>query len=164
MGKNLRDKNSNNPSGNEHSAGCVWGLLHIMKYHHWHYVKKRLVQQRHRWNKHAAGVGDPENDATASTQDASMEEENEAKIDKYTDDGKMRQSIPTVKNVKARIKARIAGEISKKKGRHNRSSSCPARSQLKRTESMHRLEPPFYLDPIADMVLNEGSPRLVHQK
>lgn len=163
MGKNLRDENSNNPSGNEHSAGCVWGLLHIMKYHHWHYVKKRLVHKRHRWNKHAAGVGDPGNDANASTQDASMQEENDAKIDKSTDEGKMRQSIPTVKNVKARIKARIAGEISKKKGRHNRSSSCPARSQLKRTESIHHLEPPSHLDPIADMVLNEGSPRIFHQ-
>ncbi|KAI5325622.1 hypothetical protein L3X38_034696 [Prunus dulcis] len=163
MGKNLRDENSNNPSGNEHSAGCVWGLLHVMKYHHWHYVKKRLVHKRHRWNKHAAGVGDPGNEANASTQDASMQDENDAKIDKSTDEGKMRQSIPTVKNVKARIKARIAGEITKKKGRHNRSSSCPARSQLKRTESMHRLEPPSHLDPIADMVLNEGSPRIVHQ-
>ncbi|XP_016647569.1 PREDICTED: uncharacterized protein LOC103340900 [Prunus mume] len=167
MGKNLRDENSNNPSGNEHSAGCVWGLLHIMKYHHWHYVKKRLVHKRHRWNKHAAvcftaGVRDPGNDANASTQDASMQEENDAKIDNSTDEGKMRQSIPTVKNVKARIKARIAGEISKKKGRHNRSSSCPARSQLKRTESIHHLEPPSHLDPIADMVLNEGSPRIVH--
>lgn len=31
-----------------------------------------------------AGVGDPGNDANASTQDASMQEENDAKIDKST--------------------------------------------------------------------------------
>ncbi|CAN6723893.1 unnamed protein product [Malus baccata var. baccata] len=159
MGKNLRDKNPNNSSGNEHSPGCVWGLLHMMKYHHWHYVKKRLVHKRHRGNKHAVGVGIP----GSCTGNACMPEDTDAKSDKSNGEEKTRQSIPAgIHSVKARIKARIAGEMSKKKGRHNRASSCPVRSQLKRTESMHRLEPPPNLYPIAEMVLNENSPRIVH--
>lgn len=74
----------------------------------------------------------------------------------------MNQSTPTAKtSVKARIKARIAEEMSKKRGRHNRNSSCPIRSQLTRTESIHHFEPPANMDPIAEMVLNEASPRIV---
>lgn len=74
----------------------------------------------------------------------------------------MNQSTPTAKtSVKARIKARIAEEMSKKRGRHNRNSSCPIRSQLTRTESIHHFEPPSNMDPIAEMVLNEASPRIV---
>ncbi|XP_068340269.1 uncharacterized protein [Pyrus communis] len=155
MGKNLRDKNPNNPSGNEHSSGCVWGLLHIMKYHHWHYVKKRQVHKRRRGNKHTVGVGIL-GSCTANTR---MPEDTDAKIDESTAKGKTMQSIPAgIHSVKARIRARISGEISKKKGRHNRSSSYPVRSQLKQ----HHFEAPTNLHPIAEMVLNENSPTIVH--
>ncbi|PRQ43266.1 hypothetical protein RchiOBHm_Chr3g0466591 [Rosa chinensis] len=72
---------------------------------------------------------------------------------------------PTSKaSVKARIKARIAEEMAKKRGRYNRTSSCPVRSQLTRTESIHHFEPPSNMDPIAEMVLNEASPRPVAHK
>ncbi|KAM1648367.1 hypothetical protein ACFX1Q_010392 [Malus domestica] len=155
MGKNLRDKNPNNPSGNEHSSGCVWGLLHIMKYHHWHYVKKRQVHKRRRGNRHTVGVGI----LGSCTANACTPEDTDAKIDESTGKGKTMQSIPAgIHSVKARIKARISGEISKKKGRLNRSSSCPVRSQLKQ----HHFEAPPNLHPIAEMVLNEKSPRIAH--
>ncbi|XP_073127885.1 uncharacterized protein [Henckelia pumila] len=42
--------------------------------------------------------------------------------------------------MKSRIKALIAEEMLKRKGRHRRSSSYPARTQLERTNSIHRLE------------------------
>lgn len=42
--------------------------------------------------------------------------------------------------MKSRIKALIAEEMSKRKGRHRRSSSYPVRTQLERTTSIHRLE------------------------
>ena len=44
MGKNLREKHSgiSNENEVEGGGGCAWGLLHIIKYHHWRHVKKRL--------------------------------------------------------------------------------------------------------------------------
>lgn len=59
-------------------------------------------------------------------------------------------------SVKTRIKALIAEEISKKKGHHHRTSSCPARPLLKRTDSIHHLQPSA-LDPLVDPVLDGGS-------
>lgn len=44
MGKNLREKRSWSRN-NENEGGCVWGLLHIIKYHHWRHVKKRLTHK-----------------------------------------------------------------------------------------------------------------------
>lgn len=59
-------------------------------------------------------------------------------------------------SVKTRIKALIAEEISKKKGHHHRTSSCPARPLLKRSDSIHHLQPSA-LDPLVDPVLDGGS-------
>ena len=70
----------------------------------------------------------------------------------------MTPSPPAQKNsVRARIKAMISDEISKKKGKHHRSSSCPVRSQLVRRDSIHHLEPSDSV-PLADFVLDNGSP------
>lgn len=59
-------------------------------------------------------------------------------------------------SVKTRIKALIAEEISKKKGHHHRTSSCPARPLLKRSDSIHHLQPSA-LDSLVDPVLDGGS-------
>ncbi len=66
-------------------------------------------------------------------------------------------------SVKARLKALISEEISKQKGRHHRSSSCPTRSHLMRSDSIHHLQHPD-LDTLTDFELDDGSPRTVHQK
>ncbi|KZV51796.1 hypothetical protein F511_11484, partial [Dorcoceras hygrometricum] len=51
--------------------------------------------------------------------------------------------VPAHKSsMKSRIKALIAEEMSKRKGRHRRSSSYPVRTMLERTTSIHRLELP----------------------
>lgn len=65
-------------------------------------------------------------------------------------------------SVKTRIKALIAEEISKKKGHHHRTSSCPARPLLKRSDSIHHLQPSA-LDPLVDPVLDGGSSKNLHQ-
>lgn len=73
-------------------------------------------------------------------------------------------STPAPKNsVRARIKAMISEEMSKKKGKHHRSSSCPVRSQVVRRNSIHHLEPSDSA-PLADFVVDNGSPTSVHQK
>ncbi|RVW87358.1 Protein TRM32 [Vitis vinifera] len=81
-----------------------------------------------------------------------------AEMDKSQIEKQMMKSSQTTKSSgKARIKALIAKDVSKRKGQHHRNSTHPTRSQLLRTESIHRLE---YADrdPLADIILNDESP------
>ncbi|XP_004305205.1 PREDICTED: uncharacterized protein LOC101314974 [Fragaria vesca subsp. vesca] len=166
MGRKLREKQPSNATGSpgtgNNQGSCVWGMLHIMKYHHWHYVKKRLVYKKRGNNKNgaAAGVGNHGNCGDACSFQGIQD--NDAKMDKTTTaEEKINPLSPTTKaSVKARIKTRIAEEMAKR-SRHNRTASCPVRSQLTRTESIHHFEPPLTIYPIAEMVLNEPSPRTV---
>lgn len=50
MGKRIRDKElamSNGINSHHTHPGRVWGILHIIKYHHWRHVKRRLTHRRH---------------------------------------------------------------------------------------------------------------------
>lgn len=70
----------------------------------------------------------------------------------------MTRSIPAPKSsFSAQIKAFISEEMSKKKGQHHRSSSYPLRSRLMRSDSIHHLGA-SHMDPLADIVLDNGSP------
>lgn len=62
-------------------------------------------------------------------------------------------------SMKSRIKALIVEEVSKRKGRHRRSCSYPARVQLTQTDSIHHLEPSDS-NPLTEVALNDDSPRL----
>lgn len=49
MGKRIRDKEcgiSNGINSHHTHPGRVWGILHIIKYHHWRHVKRRLTHKR----------------------------------------------------------------------------------------------------------------------
>lgn len=73
-------------------------------------------------------------------------------------------SIGKHTSVKSRIKAFLSEEMHKKKGRHHRTSSCPVRSHLTRTDSIHHLDLP-YLDPHLGMLeSNDQSPTSVDKK
>lgn len=73
----------------------------------------------------------------------------------------MKSSQTTKSSGKARMKALVAKDMSKRKGQHHRNSTQTTRSQLLRTESIHRSQ---YLDrdPLADIILDDESPCL-HQ-
>lgn len=49
MGKQIREKECALPNRNSHHThpGRVWGILHVIKYHHWRQVKRRLTHRRH---------------------------------------------------------------------------------------------------------------------
>lgn len=52
MGKRIREKECALPSRNCSSShhthqGRVWGILHVIKYHHWRPVKRRITNRRH---------------------------------------------------------------------------------------------------------------------
>lgn len=61
MGKRVREKQSaihHHGNGSHHThPGRVWGILHIIKYHHWRHVKRRLTTHR----RHGGGRNDASN-------------------------------------------------------------------------------------------------------
>lgn len=52
MGKPLRRQDSD-VGVEENHPGCIWGIFHILDYHHWHTVKKILPHKWHRGRRHA---------------------------------------------------------------------------------------------------------------
>ncbi|GLT68124.1 hypothetical protein SLA2020_403820 [Shorea laevis] len=154
MGKHFRDKHSGFPSESSH-PGCTWNILHVIKYHHWRYSKRRYSNKRCAGGTHVAEVGNSGNDTNAFCDD---------KMQYCIIGEKTTQSTPEPKtSVRTRIKALISEEMSKKKSKHHRSPSCPVRTQLDRRDSIHHLEPSDSA-PLADFVLDNGSPTSVHQK
>lgn len=135
--------------------GCMWGVLHVLNYQRWHwrFIKKRLPHR-----KDDAGAENPGDSAQASNADDRSNyrkaEEGNSKVE-----GKKRQSSSATKNsVKSRLKALITDEMSKRRGRgrHHRSSTYPARSQLTQTSSVHRAEAHID-DLLPEIALNDES-------
>ncbi|KAJ7950326.1 Protein TRM32 [Quillaja saponaria] len=163
MGKQMRNKQSASAMSfeNAHPSNprCAWSILHIIRYNHWRQVKKRLVHRKLSSGRTSAGSGIPINDDASGS--GKTDEHDDAEMINSNVHDKVAHSTPAAKHsVRSRIKALITDELSKKKGRHKRSSTCPERSQLTRTDSIHHLEHSD-LDPLADMVLIDGSPKAV---
>ncbi|GAV69459.1 DUF4378 domain-containing protein [Cephalotus follicularis] len=154
MGKNRRNKSSATGIAIEnYHPGCVWkwNLLHLLKYNHWYHVKKRLPHNRRAGGGHATG-------------NEKLQAQNEGGMGNIVD-GKMMMTQPTpaTKNsVTTRIKALISEEIYRLKGHHHRSSSCPVRSHLSRTDSIHHLEPSND-DQLFGLTLDDLSANFVDQ-
>ena len=141
--------------------GCVWSMLHFIKYQHWGYIKKKFTPKC-RGGGRVVGVGSPGNDTTGLREDK-RQKSYSVDMDNSVVGEKLIQSTREPKSsVKTKIKALIAEEISKKKGHHHRTSSCPARPLLKRTDSIHHLQPSA-LDPLVDPVLYDGSSKTLHR-
>ncbi|WRX24486.1 protein of unknown function DUF3741 - like 4 [Theobroma cacao] len=103
----------------------------------------------------------PGDDAQASTADDSSKRRKAEGANSKVE-GKKRQSSPASKSsVKSRLKALITEEMSKRKGRgrHRRSSTCPARSQLTGT-GLDLLAEAHTDDPLPEIALNDESPRV----
>ncbi|KAL5067020.1 hypothetical protein RYX36_017907 [Vicia faba] len=149
MGKRVRDKESGISNGiNSHHthAGRVWGILHIIKYHHWRHVKRRITQRRP-----CNGPHDSRNDEIPETSDDFMREHLRPSMPlSNVKENKLGQSTQQNKySIKSKIKALLNEETYKMRGRHKRSSTCPTKSQLTRIDSVHHLE----VDPLSEMLL-----------
>ncbi|XP_042940600.1 uncharacterized protein LOC122275555 [Carya illinoinensis] len=143
--------------------GCTGNILQIIRYHHWRHAKKTFTHLRRAGGRHllAAGVGNPGKD----TNDYSHKQNRADQMEHRIHGEKMTRYTPAPKSsVKARIKAMISEEMYRKKGRHHRSSTFPARSHLRRIDSIHHLEPLDIMDPLTDMVSDIGSPVTFQQK
>uniref|UniRef100_A0A6N2N183 DUF4378 domain-containing protein n=1 Tax=Salix viminalis TaxID=40686 RepID=A0A6N2N183_SALVM len=152
MGKNSEHHDSSVSIENNH-PGCMWSILHVLKYHHWRYIKKKLHHKSGN-RKHAKGDGNPGNIIT----DSKDGNHHSTVIDKKT------QSISITKaSVKSRIKSRISDELSKRKGQHCRSSTYPIRSPLMRTDSFHHTELSDE-DLVSDIRLSDGCPPIAAEQ
>lgn len=156
MRKHMRRKHSAAAFENAH-PGCMWGILQVLDYHHWRHVKKMLPLRRHGGGRRSEGnIIDIQNDGKIA-------EHVDAEMNHSIAEEKMTESSPATKSsMKARIKARIAEEVSKRKGQHHRSSTYPTQSQLTRTDSIHHLEPSDQ-DPLAEFFFSILSPRIAPQ-
>ncbi|KAJ1401718.1 hypothetical protein SESBI_28612 [Sesbania bispinosa] len=159
MGKRIREKEGATSNGvNCHPThpGRVWGILHVIKYHHWRHVKRRLTYRRH-----GGGRRDARDDIPGTSDDSvvgNMSLHCKPSPALSNVEEKMVQSTPPAKqSIKSRLKALLNEEVYKKKGRHKRSSTCPAKSQLNRPDSVHHLE----VDPLSEMLLTVESPEPV---
>lgn len=62
MGRHLQGENSDAQLVDYgYHPGCMWGIFHVLDYHHWHDVKKVLSHRNHR-----RGYGDPKTISTKS--------------------------------------------------------------------------------------------------
>ncbi|KAF5476030.1 hypothetical protein F2P56_007776 [Juglans regia] len=169
MGKKqqFEDKDRSLSIESNYHPGCTGNILQIIKYHHWRHAKKTFTHMRRAGGRHllAAGVGNPGND-TNDCSKAKMHKQNRAEMDQYRILGeKMTRFTPAPKSsVKARIKAMISEEMYRKKGWQHRSSTFPARSHLRRIDSIHHLESLHIMDPLTDIVSDIGSPHVTFQQ
>lgn len=140
MGRHFRRKHPHVPFENhQHHLGCMWGLLHILNYHHWHNVKKMLPHRRHGGGKHAAGPDSPENNTHALSA-SDIQEYIDAETDRCIEKARI-SSLTDNTLEKPQIKALIGEEISKEDSKHHKSSTFPLQSQNIRVDSTHYFDP-----------------------
>ncbi|KAL6528704.1 hypothetical protein OROMI_029349 [Orobanche minor] len=127
MGRNLHHQESRLSLEN-HTPSCMWGILHHFHHNRWHHGKKRLTRKAHSSEKHSTDTYD------ASEVQESIHSPVENSVGKTKS---MFPSPPPKNSMKSRIKSLITEEMSKRKGRHRRSTSYPTRAPLDRTLSIH---------------------------
>ncbi|PSR90070.1 hypothetical protein CEY00_Acc30267 [Actinidia chinensis var. chinensis] len=142
MGKHLRTEPVDEIIEENH-PGCMWGILHALDYHHWQYnVRKMLPHKKHYGSRHAkVGNGRPKVRLNVADSDEDQDLLDAEASHFIIDPGTTETSARNKRSLKARIKALISQEMSKKDNCGQRGSGLPARSRLQRTYSIHHLEP-----------------------
>ncbi|QCE06183.1 hypothetical protein DEO72_LG9g1194 [Vigna unguiculata] len=162
MGRRIREKECALPSRNSSSShhthpGRVWGILHVIKYHHWRQVKRRLTTRRH-----GGGRPDERVERPGTSDDSGLNSMPDHCIP-YTElsnvEEKLEQSpSPSKSSIKSRFRSLINEDIYRRKSRHKRSSTCPAKTlQLPHADSVHNLE----VDPLSELLLTVENPEPV---
>ncbi|GAB2295751.1 hypothetical protein Dimus_029907 [Dionaea muscipula] len=126
MGKNMQAKHASSSSCDKIHPNRKWiRVLHALDYHRWHYVKKMLAHKKHAAEESPMiGKGSDVNNAFDADD---LHVCDKLHIDSPVIEEKAKASSPSKKGSRAaRLKAMIAKEVSKKRGRHRRSSTCPA--------------------------------------
>ncbi|XP_020535817.1 uncharacterized protein LOC105636374 isoform X2 [Jatropha curcas] len=125
------DRNHSNTS-----AGCMWGVLHILKYHHWRHIKKRLPHKRVVNGKNSVD-GKSVDDVNLLKEDGISKQESSrndsSKVDEKIIQTSATTSSATKGSIKSRLKSLISQELYRKKGKHQ-NLSCTFRSNAVRKD------------------------------
>ncbi|GAB2235644.1 hypothetical protein Drorol1_Dr00026076 [Drosera rotundifolia] len=153
MGRHAQPKNVADSSSDKVHPNRKWiRMLHALDYHRWHYVKKTLANKKHAEDNSVAGNNVEVLDACSRNGCVRMDACNPTNIEEKT-----KPSSPSKKGSRAaRIKAMIAKEVSKKRGRHRRSSTCPTSTQLMMNNPVNYLENVDRELPV-ELILNNES-------
>ncbi|KAL2326582.1 hypothetical protein Fmac_025640 [Flemingia macrophylla] len=160
MRRRFREKecalsSENCPSSCHTHPGRVWGILHLMKYHHLRHVKKRLTHRRH-----GCGRQDGRDEIPRTSNGSVADSLPEHYIRNTTLSNVEPKLVPTSPPAKSSIRSRLRSLLHDdiyKRGRHKRSSTCPAKSQLNHSDSVQNLE----IDPFSELLLAVESPEPV---
>lgn len=140
MGGHLKDKNSGFQFQESH-PGCMWSILNILDYHHWHNVKKMLPHKKHR-GRHAKCKRSPKHNLNKCDIEVQGSMDSDAEpflVEKH--DTKTSPTTNNKRSGKAHIKELVAKEMSKEENHRYRNLSFVARSWLRRIIPIHHLEP-----------------------
>ncbi|KAL0390202.1 UNVERIFIED_CONTAM: protein TRM32 [Sesamum calycinum] len=137
MGKHFWFKHANDDSHSK-QPGCMWGLVHVLDYHHWHFNVRKMIQH-HKYEDQRHNQCDWTPDTTIHRHDA--HEAEKLLSEKESSYISTKRSRATKKrSLKARIKALIAEEISKERENVQEEQGFSFKSSLQRTYSIHHLE------------------------
>ncbi|XP_011089461.1 protein TRM32 isoform X2 [Sesamum indicum] len=137
MGKHFWFKHANDDSHSK-QPGCMWGLVHVLNYHHWQFnVRKMIQHHKHEDRRHNQCDWTPA--AYIHRHDA--HEAEKLLSEKESSYISTKRSRATKKrSLKARIKALIAEEISKDSENVQGEEGFSFKSNLQRTYSIHHME------------------------
>ncbi|GAB4833802.1 hypothetical protein Ancab_032051 [Ancistrocladus abbreviatus] len=141
MGKHTEQKHDDTPSCGapieKMNPNRKWHrMLHVLDYHRWHYAKKMLANKKHGQGRNVApGADINELDVDETDGCGKLDTENPHAEEKMKGSNSSRKGSRA-----ARIRAMIAKEVAKKRGRHRRSSTCPEGSHLIRNNLSHHSE------------------------
>lgn len=141
MGKNMYMGRVNNESDKlEHAhPSCMWGFVHAIDYHQWHFNLKRMLLQK--INPRKRNKGSRNSKAKELLHDPGETQMLLYKEEKHLSSAKESRSN-NKRSLKARIKSLVAEEMSKEGNGRQRGSSSASQPKLQRTYSIHHLEPP----------------------
>ncbi|KAK4440857.1 protein TRM32 [Sesamum alatum] len=137
MGKHFWFKHANDDSHGK-QPGCMWGLVHVLGYHHWRFNVRKMIQH-HKYEDRRHDQCDWSPDTNIHRHDA--HEAEKLLSEKESSYISTKRSRATKKrSLKARIKALIAEEISKEGENVQGEEGFSFKSNLQRTYSIHHLE------------------------
>ncbi|CAL1390884.1 unnamed protein product [Linum trigynum] len=141
MGRKI-DHQNHQPQFPGRHPGCMWGILHVLKYQRWRYIKKRLPHRRpsstpqdddhqHPIGFHGEG-GYHDNygwkgSVETQTQSNNAYNNNQGSVG---DEKTTKSNSSTKSSIRSRLKSLISDELYRKKGsQHRRSYTCPVGEQ-----------------------------------
>ncbi|KAL3625876.1 hypothetical protein CASFOL_030405 [Castilleja foliolosa] len=141
MGKHFWMRNLD--ESNNKQPGCMWGLAHVLDYHHWHSnVRKMITTQRKYEDPTLDKLSTGDWNAESKMYSLDANETEKLLVEKESPFLSNKRSRATKKrSLKVRIKA-LSGERRVRRGKALKPS-------LQRTYSMHHLKSPDYDDDIS---------------